>query len=92
MIRPASAVLEAFEAAQAARLPPVDCYRAGVEAWRRAHPAHGRTRLKGRPVAAYRDTGRGACSGLSAPAVTPYPAPKPIGEPSFVLAKRKRRR
>jgi hypothetical protein len=43
----ASAVLEAFEAAQAARLPPVDCYRAGVEAWRRAHPAHGRTRLKG---------------------------------------------
>jgi hypothetical protein len=35
----ASAVLEAFEAAQAARLPPVDCYRAGVGAWRRAHPA-----------------------------------------------------
>jgi hypothetical protein len=34
----ASAVLEAFEAAQAARLPPVDCYRAGIEAWRRAHP------------------------------------------------------
>jgi hypothetical protein len=34
----ASAVLEAFEAAQAARLLPVICYRAGVEAWRRAHP------------------------------------------------------
>jgi hypothetical protein len=34
----ASAVLEAFEAAQAARLPPVFCYRAGVEAWRHAHP------------------------------------------------------
>jgi len=34
----ASAVLEAFEAAQAARLPPVVCYRAGIEAWRRAHP------------------------------------------------------
>jgi hypothetical protein len=34
----ASAVLEAFDAAQAARLLPVICYRAGVEAWRRAHP------------------------------------------------------
>jgi hypothetical protein len=34
----ASAVLEAFDAAQAARLPPVPCYRAGVEAWHRAHP------------------------------------------------------
>jgi hypothetical protein len=34
----ASAVLEAFEIAQAARLPHVICYRAGVEAWRRAHP------------------------------------------------------
>ena len=29
----ASAVLEA-----SARLPPVFCYRAGVETWRRAHP------------------------------------------------------
>jgi hypothetical protein len=27
-----------------------------------------------------------------APAVTPYPAPKPIGEPSAVLAKRRARR
>jgi hypothetical protein len=34
----AAAVLEAFDAAQAARLLPVTCYRAGVEAWRRAHP------------------------------------------------------
>jgi hypothetical protein len=34
----ASAVLEAFDAARAARLPPVVCYRAGVDAWRRAHP------------------------------------------------------
>jgi hypothetical protein len=32
--RAASAVLAAREA----RLPPVICYRAGVEAWRRAHP------------------------------------------------------
>ena len=36
--RAASAVLEAFDAAQAARLLPVTCYRAGVEACRRAHP------------------------------------------------------
>jgi hypothetical protein len=34
----APAVLEAFDAAKAARLPAVICYRAGVEAWRRAHP------------------------------------------------------
>jgi hypothetical protein len=34
----ASAVLAAFEAARRDDLPPVDCYRAGVEAWRRAHP------------------------------------------------------
>jgi len=34
----ASAVLEAFDAAQAAGLLPVTCYRAGVEVWRRAHP------------------------------------------------------
>ena len=34
----ASAVLEAFDAAQAAHLPSVICYRAGVDAWRRIHP------------------------------------------------------
>jgi len=34
----ASAVLAAFEAARRDHLPQVDCYRAGVEAWRRAHP------------------------------------------------------
>ena len=34
----AAAVLAAFEAGQRDDLPPVDCYRAGVEAWRRAHP------------------------------------------------------
>lgn len=33
-------VLAAFEAAQGSRLPSVDCYRAAVEAWRRAHPDH----------------------------------------------------
>jgi len=37
----APAVLEAFDAAQAAHLPPVTCYRAGIEAWRRAHPDQG---------------------------------------------------
>jgi hypothetical protein len=34
----ASAVLEAFEAARRDDLPQVDCYRAGVLAWRHAHP------------------------------------------------------
>ena len=36
----ADAVLEAFEGARANGLPSVDCYRAGVEAWRRVHPDH----------------------------------------------------
>ena len=34
----ASAVLHAFEEARDAGLPSVDCYRAGVDAWRRTHP------------------------------------------------------
>jgi hypothetical protein len=34
----AKAVLEAFEAACRDRRPSVECYRAGVAAWRRAHP------------------------------------------------------
>jgi hypothetical protein len=34
----AGAVLEAFEAAQRDGLPSVDCYRAGVDAWKRTHP------------------------------------------------------
>ena len=34
----AADVLAAFEGAEKARLPTVDCYLAGVEAWRRAHP------------------------------------------------------
>jgi len=34
----AAVVLAAFEAAQRDDLPPVDCYLAGVAAWRRAHP------------------------------------------------------
>jgi hypothetical protein len=31
-------VLAAFQAARAAGRAPVDCYRAGVAAWRRYHP------------------------------------------------------
>ena len=34
----AGAVLEAFAAARRAGCPSVECYRAGVAAWRRAHP------------------------------------------------------
>jgi hypothetical protein len=32
------AVLAAFTAARRSGLPPVECYRAGVEAWRARHP------------------------------------------------------
>ncbi len=34
----AADVLAAFKAAREAGRPPVECYRAGVEAWRRYHP------------------------------------------------------
>ena len=34
----AQAVIEAFEAAHEAGLASVQCYRAGVAAWRRTHP------------------------------------------------------
>lgn len=34
----AEAVLKAFEAARRAGRSSVECYRAGVEAWRREHP------------------------------------------------------
>ena len=36
----ATAVLTAYETAHDGGLPSVECYRAGVEAWRRAHPDH----------------------------------------------------
>lgn len=36
--RAASAVLDAFERAREAGMSSVDCYRAGVDAWRRTHP------------------------------------------------------
>ena len=36
--RAAPAVLDAFDSAREAGLPSVDCYRAGVDAWRRTHP------------------------------------------------------
>ena len=34
----AEAVIEAFEAAQREGQASVDCYRAGVDAWKRTHP------------------------------------------------------
>jgi hypothetical protein len=34
----AADVLAAFQAAREAGRPPVECYRAGVDAWRRHHP------------------------------------------------------
>jgi hypothetical protein len=34
----ADAVLDAFEEARSAGLPSVECYRAGVDAWKRSHP------------------------------------------------------
>ncbi len=34
------AVLAAFLAAKRADRPPVECYRAGVDAWCRLHPEH----------------------------------------------------
>jgi hypothetical protein len=34
----AAAVLQAFETARRAGRPSVECYRAGVAAWRREHP------------------------------------------------------
>ena len=34
----AKAVLSAFEAARRSGRPSVECYRAGVEAWRHEHP------------------------------------------------------
>ena len=34
----AEAVLGAFQAAKAAGMPTVECYRAGVDAWKRFYP------------------------------------------------------
>jgi hypothetical protein len=34
----AADVLDAFRMARAAGRPPVECYRAGVDAWRQHHP------------------------------------------------------
>ena len=39
----AGEVLAAFEKAQEAKRPSVDCYRAAVKAWRRRHPDQART-------------------------------------------------
>jgi hypothetical protein len=34
----AKSVLSAFQSASSTGLSQVECYRAGIEAWRRAHP------------------------------------------------------
>jgi hypothetical protein len=34
----AEAVIEAFDEARVAGAPSVECYRAGVDAWRKIHP------------------------------------------------------
>ena len=36
----ANEVIAAFEAADRDGLPTAECYRAGVEVWRHAHPDH----------------------------------------------------
>jgi hypothetical protein len=48
--RAAFDVLAAYEIAEKAGLPPVACYRAGVEAWRRAHPEQTRKYAAGKAV------------------------------------------
>jgi hypothetical protein len=45
--RAALDVVAAYESAERAGLPLVDCYRAGVEAWRRAHSGSDRDVLGG---------------------------------------------
>ena len=74
----APAVLEAFESAREDGLASVDCYRAGVEAWRRAHRTP-RPRVAGKPASPQGAgsgqgttqsrrtgaTGRGRCAFLS---------------------------
>jgi uncharacterized protein YcbX len=49
--RAALDVVAAYESAERAGLPPVDCYRAGVEVWRRAHPDQTATYSAGKAVA-----------------------------------------
>jgi hypothetical protein len=50
MDRAAADVLAAFEGAEKARLPLMDCYLAGVGAWRQAHPDHAPTYAAQRAV------------------------------------------
>ena len=51
MDRAEANVLAAFDAAKQASLPTVDCYRAGVAAWRRLYPDQTRTYAAQRAVA-----------------------------------------
>jgi hypothetical protein len=50
------AVLRAFEAARRAGRPSVECYRAGVDAWRRQHPDQSPEYAAKRAVAVILDT------------------------------------
>lgn len=52
----AQAVLRAFEAARHAGRPSVECYRAGVDAWRRQHPDQSPEYAAKRAVAVILDT------------------------------------
>jgi hypothetical protein len=46
----AADVVAAYEVAERAGLGSVDCYRAGVEAWQRAHPDQTRKYAAGKAV------------------------------------------
>jgi hypothetical protein len=52
----AQAVLKAFESARLAGRPSVECYRAGVDAWRREHPDQSPEYAAKRAVAVILDT------------------------------------
>jgi hypothetical protein len=52
----AEAVLKAFELARRAGRPSVECYRAGVAAWRNVHPDQSAEYAAKRAVAVILDT------------------------------------
>ena len=47
----AEEVIAAFEAAEAAKKPTVECYSAAIDAWRRIHPDQTPTYAAGQAVA-----------------------------------------
>jgi hypothetical protein len=70
--RAAFDVLAAYEVAERAGLGSVDCYRAGVEAWRRAHPDQTRTYAAGKAVTVI--LAKTPAPGLTLRTITPGPA------------------